>query len=126
MTLNQQQERLCEQSRWDFSDPSALFVSCTLKKSPAVSNTEGLAAISMEIMRRNNVSVDLVRAVDHEIASGVYPDMTEHGCARDDRRAIQDRVMAADILVVCTPIWLGDKASLCTQVIERLYDTPRC
>lgn len=121
MTLSEQQERLCEQSRWDFSDLSALFISCTLKKSPAVSNTERLAAISMEIMRRNGVTVDLVRAIDHEIATGVYPDMTEHGWATDAWPGIQRQVMAADILVLCTPIWLGDKSSVCTQVIERLY-----
>jgi multimeric flavodoxin WrbA len=121
MTLNEQQERLCEQSRWDFSDLSALFINCTLKRSPAVSNTEGLAEISMEIMRRNKVTVDLVRAVDHDIATGVHPDLTEHGWATDAWPEIQRKVMAADILVVCTPIWLGDKSSICTQVIERLY-----
>jgi multimeric flavodoxin WrbA len=47
--------------------------------------------------------------------------MTEHGFDRDDWPAIQDQVMAADILVVMTPIWLGEKSSVCTKVIERLY-----
>jgi multimeric flavodoxin WrbA len=121
MTLNEMQERLCDESTVDYSDLRALFVSCTLKKSPAVSNTEGLASISMEIMRRNGVAVDLVRAVDHDIATGVYPDMTEHGWATDAWPAIQEQVMAADILVLCAPIWLGEKSSVCTQVIERLY-----
>jgi multimeric flavodoxin WrbA len=72
-------------------------------------------------MHRNGVAVDFVRAVDHEIASGVYPDMTVRGWARDDWPAIQDRVMAADILVIGSPIWLGEKSSVCTSVIERLY-----
>ena len=98
-----------------------MFISCTLKRSPEPSNTEGLAAISIEIMRRNGVTVDLIRAVDHEIASGVWPDMTEHGWERDDWPTIFEQVMAADILVLCTPIWLGEKSSICTQVIERLY-----
>ena len=31
--------------------------------------------------------------------------------------------MAADILVVATPIWLGDKSSVCTRTIGRLYGT---
>jgi multimeric flavodoxin WrbA len=108
-------------SRWDFSDLRALFVGCSLKRSPEPSHTEGLARLSMEIMRTNGVTVDLVRAADHEIATGVWPDMTEHGAERDDWPAIYERVMAADVLVLCTPIWLGEKSSVCTRVIERLY-----
>ena len=54
-------------------------MNCTLKRSPEVSNTEGLADLAMTIMRRVGVEVELVRAVDHEIATGVWPDMTEHG-----------------------------------------------
>jgi multimeric flavodoxin WrbA len=53
--------------------------------------------------------------------TGIYPDMTEHGWERDDWPAIFERVIAADILVLITPIWLGEKSSVCTQVIERLY-----
>ncbi len=121
MTLNAMQEELCSQSTWDFSDLRALFINCTLKRSPEVSNTQGLADIAIEIMRRQGVQVDVVRAVDHDIATGVWPDMTEHGWERDDWPAIFDQVMAADILVLCMPIWLGEKSSVCTQVIERLY-----
>jgi len=119
--LNAQQEELCEKATWDFSGLRALFVNCTLKRSPEVSNTQGLADISIAIMERLGVTVDLVRAVDHRIATGVYPDMTEHGWDRDDWPAIFEQVMAADILVLLSPIWLGEKSSVCTQVIERLY-----
>jgi len=119
--LNEMQEELCRQTRWDFSDLRALFISCTLKRSPEVSNTEGLAEISMEIMRRQGIAVELVRAVDHEIPVGVYPDMTMHGWSMDVWPQIFERVEAADILVLCTPIWLGEKSSVCTKVIERLY-----
>ena len=119
--LNEMQEELRRQTRWDFSDLRALFISCTLKRSPEISNTEGLAEISMEIMRRQGVTVELVRAVDHEIPVGVYPDMTLHGWPADDWPAIFEQVDAADILVLCTPIWLGEKSSVCTKVIERLY-----
>ena len=65
--------------------------------------------------------MEVVRAVDHEIATGVYPDMTEHGWERDDWPQIAEKVMAADILVLTSPIWLGEKSSVCTRVIERLY-----
>jgi multimeric flavodoxin WrbA len=105
----------------DFSDLRAVYINCTLKRSPEVSNTEGLAQRSIDIMRAHDVDVDIVRAVDHDIATGVQPDMTEHGWARDDWPAIFDKVMAADILVLLSPIWLGEKSSVCTQVIERLY-----
>ena len=121
MTLNAMQEELCQQSRWDFSDLSALFINCTLKRSPEISNTEGLASISMEIMRRQGVGVDSIRAIDRDIATGVWPDMSEHGWDRDEWPVIFEQVMTADILVLCTPIWLGEKSSVCTKIIERLY-----
>ena len=119
--LTEKQAQLCEENTTDFSDLRAFFISCTLKRSPEVSNTEGLAEISMEIMRRNGVAVDLIRAVDRNIATGVWPDMTEHGWDDDDWPEIFEQVMAADILVLLSPIWLGEKSSVCTRVIERLY-----
>src|SRR5215208_4224492 len=114
-------ERLCAESPYDFSDLRAMFINCTLKRSPEVSNTQALADLSIAIMRRNGVHVDTVRAIDHEIATGVWPDMTEHGWERDDWPELFERVLAADILVLLTPIWLGEKSSVCTQVVERLY-----
>jgi multimeric flavodoxin WrbA len=112
---------LCDQDTWDFSDLKAFFINTTLKKSPELSHTKGLMDISAEIMRRQGVAVDMIRAVDHDIATGVWPDMTEHGWESDEWPAIFDRVMAADILVIGTPIWLGEKSSVCATVIERLY-----
>jgi multimeric flavodoxin WrbA len=121
VALTEKQMAMAHQSQWDFSDLRALFISCTLKRSPEVSHTEGLAAIAMEIMRRNGVDVDLVRAVDVDLATGVWPDMTDHGWESDAWPALFEQVMASDILVLCTPIWLGEKSSVCTHVIERLY-----
>src|SRR4051812_35468069 len=106
---------------WDFSDLRALFINCTLKRSPEPSHTQGLADRSIEIMRAHGVRVDTIRAVDHDIATGVWPDMTEHGWAVDEWPAIHEQVMAADILMITSPIWLGEKSSICTKVIERLY-----
>ncbi|RYV49403.1 flavodoxin family protein, partial [Pengzhenrongella frigida] len=63
----------------DFSDLRAVFVNCTLKRSPEVSNTAGLMAISRAIMRKRGVFVDEIRAVDYDLAPGVYPDMTARG-----------------------------------------------
>ena len=121
MALNELQRAQCEQNEWDFSGLRAVFINCTLKRSPQVSNTEGLMSVAREIMEANDVSVEVVRAVDHRIAPGVYPDMTEHGWEVDEWPAIQSKVMDADILVIGSPIWLGEKSSVCTLVIERLY-----
>jgi multimeric flavodoxin WrbA len=106
---------------WDFSDLRALYVNCTLKRSPEVSHTQGLADKSIAVMQQHGVAVECIRAVDREIATGVYPDMTEHGWERDDSPVISEKVLAADILVITSPIWLGEKSSVCTRVIERLY-----
>jgi multimeric flavodoxin WrbA len=123
MTLSDRQNRLCEESRWDFSGLSALFLNCTLKKSPELSHTEGLIEMSRAIMEKNGVATELVRPVDLDIATGVYPDMTEKGWERDDWPALYQKVKAADILVLGTSIWLGEKTSVATRVIERLYST---
>jgi multimeric flavodoxin WrbA len=119
--LSQKQEELCEQDEWDFSHLKALFINTTLKLSPEVSNTQGLIDISAEIMRRQGMSVDEFRAADHDIPPGVWPDMTAHGQDTDEWPELFERVMDADILVIGTPIWLGEKSSICTRIIERLY-----
>lgn len=121
MEVSERNEQLCSDSRWDFSDLKALFINCTLKKSPELSHTQGLIDISAAIMRRKSVGVEVLRAVDHCLPPGVWPDMTEHGWEGDDWPRLFEKVMAADILVLTTPIWLGEKSSVCTRVIERLY-----
>jgi len=105
----------------DFSGMRALFLNATLKRSPEVSNTQGLIDASAAIMQAHGVATDTVRVIDHDVATGVYPDMTEHGWATDAWPDIQAQVFAADILVLAGPIWLGDNSSIMKQIIERLY-----
>ncbi len=121
MELTEKQKELCEQSQWDFSNVRALFLNCTLKRSPEMSHTQGLIDIAAAIMETSEVSVEVLRPVDYSIAYGVWPDMTEHGWSQDDWPEILEKVMAADILVLTSPIWLGEKSSVCTKVVERLY-----
>lgn len=109
------------ETQWDFSGLRALFINCTLKKSPEVSNTEALVDISRGIMEKHGAKTKVIRAIDHDIATGVWPDMREHGWKTDDWPEIQKHVMAADILVIAGPIWLGDNSSVTKRVIERLY-----
>jgi len=121
MTLNEKQETLCSQSKWDFSGLKALFLNCTLKRSPEMSHTDGLIEVSQAILEKNGVATTNIRPVDHDLAFGVYPDMTEHGWKSDTWPEIYKQVQEADILILGSPIWLGEKSSVCTQVIERLY-----
>jgi multimeric flavodoxin WrbA len=107
----------------DYSDLRALFINCTLTRSPGESHTQLLVDASRGIMDKQGVSTEVVRAVDHDIATGVYPDMREHGWAVDEWPAIYAKVLAADILVIAGPIWLGDNSSQTKKVIERLYSS---
>jgi multimeric flavodoxin WrbA len=107
----------------DFSGLRAMYINCTLKRSPEQSNTQALVDMSAEIMRKQGVEVEVIRAVDHDIATGVYLDMTEHGWETDEWPEIYPRVMASNILVIAGPIWLGDNSSVTKRIIERLYAT---
>ncbi|MBA2662431.1 MAG: flavodoxin family protein [Bradymonadaceae bacterium] len=119
--LHKEQQTLCDAWQGDFTDLKAIFLNCTLKPSPKPSNTAGLMSVSRAIMERLGVQVEMVRPVDHVLAPGVYPDMTEHGFERDDWPELYARVLACDIVVIGSPIWLGEKSSVCTRLVERLY-----
>ncbi|MDO6490943.1 MAG: flavodoxin family protein [Cellulophaga sp.] len=105
----------------DFSNLKAMYINCTLKKSPSESHTSKLMEVSKQIMRKENVTVDQLRLVDHDVASGVYPDMTEHGWEKDEWPELFKKIIDADILIMGTPIWLGEKSSIAQKLIERLY-----
>ncbi|CAM5303300.1 flavodoxin family protein [Leifsonia shinshuensis] len=105
----------------DFSDLRALFINTTLTRSPGRSHTQSLIDASASIMADQGVRVDQFRSVDHPIATGVYPDMREYGWEVDAWPELFPRVLAADILVIGGPIWLGDNSSETKKIIERLY-----
>jgi multimeric flavodoxin WrbA len=86
-----------------------------------LSHTQGLIDRSAAIMRDRGVAVDCFRAIDNDIAIGVYPDMTAHGARSDEWPSLYERVMQAQILVLAGPIWLGDNSSVMKMIIERLY-----
>lgn len=107
---------------FDFSDLRAVYINCTLKRSPELSHTQGLMDRSIQLMRDQGVQVDSLRLIDQDVATGVYPDMREHGWPSDGwPDVVWPLVDAADILVVGGPLWLGDNASVTRQLIERLY-----
>jgi multimeric flavodoxin WrbA len=73
-------------------------------------------------MDKHGVKTEVIRTIDHEdIATGVWPDMREHGWKDDAWPEIYKKVKEADILVIAGPIWLGDNSSQTKKIIERLY-----
>lgn len=104
-----------------FDNLKAVFVNCTLKKSPETSHTDTLFQLSKIIMEKENVAVEEIRFVDHDVATGVQPDMKEHGWKKDEWPKLFKKIISADILIVGTPIWLGEKSSIAQKLIERLY-----
>ena len=105
----------------DYAGLKALFINTSLQKDGRKSHTRLLLDASGAIMAKAGVAVEHLHLLDHVVPPGVYPDMTEHGWDRDDWPKIWDKVLAADILVIGTPLWLGEESSVCRVLIERLY-----
>ncbi|MEH1166806.1 NAD(P)H-dependent oxidoreductase [Micromonospora sp. CPCC 205539] len=94
----------------------ALVLNCTLKPSPAPSSSEQLAREVLAELAEQGVDGELVRVVDHDVRFGVSTD--EGG--GDGWPAIRAKLLAAQILIIATPIWLGQPSSVCKMVLERL------
>ncbi len=93
----------------------ALFLNCTLKKSPEVSNTEAFIKEAEIIFHKLDVETEIVRVVDHNVKFGVISD-EKNG---DEWPKILDKVKEADIVIYATPIWRGDRGSVAKMVAER-------
>lgn len=94
----------------------ALILSCTLKPSPAESNTEALVAVVARAMREQGVEVTMIRVVDHKVAPGVEPDLGDG----DEWPTIHAALLSAEILVIATPTWLARPSSVTQRVLERM------
>lgn len=100
-------------------DLSAVLLNCTLKRSPEPSNTQALMDRVVEVLEGLGVACESIRIVDHHVPFGVVSDMGEG----DEWPAILERVLAAEILIIGTPIWFGVRGSVAQLVIERLDGT---
>lgn len=94
----------------------ALALVCTLSPSPKRSSSQLLADQIMSELSDLGVEGETVRVVDHDVRPGVAQDMGES----DAWPGLREKVMAADIVLVATPIWLGHPSSVCQRVLERL------
>jgi multimeric flavodoxin WrbA len=95
----------------------ALCLTCTLKRSPEPSNTSDLAAVVLDALRAEGVETEEIRLVDHTIEPGVASEAVTDA---DKWPAIRERIVAADILVMATPTWLGQPASVAKRALERM------
>ena len=103
-----------------FSDLKALFINCSIKIDKSKSHTQHLIDKAVKVMTDQGVQVEQLYALEHKIAVGMIKDGAPEG-QEDEWPDIQRKIMASDILVIGTPIWLGVKSSVATQVIERMY-----
>jgi multimeric flavodoxin WrbA len=94
----------------------ALLLNCTLKPSPAESNTEALGRVVMDALASDGIETDAVRVVDHDVRPGVESDMGDG----DEWPAIRSKLLAAEILVFASPTWLGRPSSVAQRALERM------
>jgi multimeric flavodoxin WrbA len=94
----------------------ALLLNCTLKPSPAESNTEALARVVMDALASDGIETESVRVVDHDVRPGVESDMGDG----DEWPAVRSKLLAAEILVFASPTWLGRPSSVAQRVLERM------
>lgn len=95
---------------------TAVALTCSLKPSPAPSSTDLLAQQVLDALAGHDIVGELVRVVDHDVHPGVEVDMGDG----DAWPALREKVIAADILILATPTWMGQQSSVCQRVLERL------
>ncbi|MBD1593390.1 flavodoxin family protein [Arthrobacter sp. S1_S22] len=98
------------------ADLTALALICSLTPSPAPSSSELMARHVLDELATHGVSGTSLRVVDHNVMPGVQVDMGDG----DTWPGIRDKILAADILVIATPIWMGHPSSITQRVMERL------
>ena len=94
----------------------ALALVCSLKASPAPSSSDLMARQVLDELGKHGVTGNVVRVVDHDVKPGVEGDMGDG----DEWPAIRQQMIAADILLVATPTWVGHMSSVAQRVLERL------
>jgi multimeric flavodoxin WrbA len=98
------------------TDLTALVLNCTLKPAPTASSSEVLGRELLDAFAEHGVTGDVVRVIDEQVRFGVQTDEGDG----DGWPRIRERMLASDILVVATPIWLGQPSAVCKMVLERL------
>ncbi len=95
---------------------TAIGLNCTLKPSGS-SSTETLVSEVLDELRAHGVRSGPILRV---AASGVLAGVTSDEGDGDGWPTIRSQILAADILVLGTPIWMGHPSSYAQRVLERL------
>jgi multimeric flavodoxin WrbA len=95
---------------------TALAFNCTLKRESGASSTDKLIGELFDALKPHGVTGSTIRAADYNILPGVRSDEG----AGDDWPALRAKLLAADILIIGTPIWLGQPSSVAKRVLERM------
>lgn len=95
---------------------SAIALNCTLKTGGASSTDRMIGLIAGELAAHDVQLTETIRVVDHDVKPGVSSDEG----AGDAWPAIRAKIVAADILIFGTPVWLGQMSSVAKRVLERM------
>lgn len=93
----------------------AIFLNCTLKKSPETSNTSAFIKQAQKIFADLNVQTEEIRVVDHNVKFGNSSNEGEG----DGWPGILEKIKESDIVIIATPIWRGDRSAVAKLVAER-------
>lgn len=96
----------------------AIALNGTLKNSTSgkTSSTDRMLSVLQKAFTRHGVDMEVIRLADHDIKPGVSADEGNG----DAWPAIRERLLSADILVMGTPIWMGQPSSICKRALERM------
>lgn len=94
----------------------ALILNNTLKRAPEPSNTEALARVVTGALETQGVSTELLRVLDYNVLPGVSSDEGDG----DEWPQLREKILAADILIMASPTWLGQPSSVAKRVLERM------
>lgn len=89
---------------------------CTLKPSPSKSSSELIAQELLDELTQYDVEGKMFRIADHTIKFGVEKDMGDG----DEWPSVRESILESDIIIISTPIWMGQPSSVAKMVLERL------
>ncbi len=95
----------------------ALVLNCTLKPSPEPSSTAALAQVVLDVLQAHGLETEMIRVVDHVVDPGVVSTPVTD---TDEWPLLRAKLVAAEILIIATPTWLGQPSSVCQRVLERM------
>jgi multimeric flavodoxin WrbA len=94
-----------------------LCLNCTLKLSPEPSNTADLAQHVLTNLKGHGFTTEMIRVTDHVVDPGV---ISEPVTKNDDWPLLHWKLLAADVLIIATPTWIGQPSSVSKRVLERM------